>query len=106
MNRTSLPRHGISRFGAAAYGSALLVFVLAGWADELGSGRWSEKQAQDWREKTGWLAGCDFLPSTSINQLEMFQAETFDLATLDRELGWAQSLGFNALRVYLQDLLW
>jgi len=68
--------------------------------------RWTEEQANVWRQKTGWLVGCDFLPSTAINQLEMFQADTFDLATIDRELGWAQSLGFNALRVYLQDLLW
>ncbi|HTL15727.1 MAG TPA: family 16 glycoside hydrolase, partial [Patescibacteria group bacterium] len=45
-------------------------------------------------------------PSTAINQLEMFQANTFDLATIDRELAWAQSLGFNAVRVYLQDQLW
>src|SRR5215471_15669129 len=46
------------------------------------------------------------LPSTAINQLEMFQADTFDPKTIDRELGWAQSLGFNAIRVYLQDQLW
>ncbi len=68
--------------------------------------RWSEEQARAWQQKTGWLVGCDFLPSTAINQLEMFQADTFDLTTIDRELGWAQSLGFNSIRVYLQDLLW
>jgi hypothetical protein len=75
-------------------------------AEEPASQRWSEQKAQEWRQKTGWLVGCDFLPSSAINQLEMFQADTFDLPTLDRELGWAQSLGFNALRVYLQDQLW
>src|SRR5207245_1997188 len=106
MNRTSLPRRRICHLGAAAYIGLFLITLLAARADEFGSGRWSEKQAQEWREKTGWLVGCDFLPSTSIDQLEMFQAETFDVATVDRELGWAQSLGFNALRVYLQDLLW
>lgn len=68
--------------------------------------RWSSARANAWGEKTGWLAGCNFLPSTAINQLEMFQAESFDLATIDRELGWAQSLGFNSMRVYLQDQLW
>jgi hypothetical protein len=68
--------------------------------------RWTREQAHAWREKTGWLVGCDFLPSTAINQLEMFQAASFDPATIDRELGWAQSLGFNSVRVYLQDLLW
>src|SRR4051812_38764957 len=70
------------------------------------SQRWSEEQALAWEQKIGWLVGCDFLPSTAINQLEMFQAASFDRATIDRELGWAQSLGMNSVRVYLQDLLW
>ena len=84
----------------------MLVGLTATWAAEETSQRWSEEKAWSWHQKTGWLAGCDFLPSTAINQLEMFQADTFDLTTIDRELGWAQSLGFNSMRVYLQDLLW
>ena len=36
----------------------------------------------------------------------MWQAETFDIKTMDRELGWAQSLGFNTVRVFLHDLVW
>ena len=68
--------------------------------------RWSEQQAHAWYQKRGWLVGCNFLPSTAINQLEMWQADTFDLKTIDRELGWAESLGFNSIRVYLHDLLW
>ena len=75
-------------------------------ADDKAPQRWSEDKARAWQERTGWLAGCDFLPSTAINQLEMFQKETFDLVTIDRELSWAQALGFNSMRVYLQDLLW
>ncbi|HRG10940.1 MAG TPA: 1,4-beta-xylanase, partial [Cyclobacteriaceae bacterium] len=51
--------------------------------------RWSEKQANDWYAKQGWITGSNFQPSTAINQLEMFQKETFDLATIDREFGWA-----------------
>jgi len=84
----------------------MLVAITAAWAAEETSQRWSEEKARAWEQKTGWLAGCNFLPSTAINQLEMFQADTFDLATIDRELGWARSLGFNSMRVYLQDLLW
>lgn len=68
--------------------------------------RWSETQAQAWGRQHGWLVGCNFLPSSAINQLEMWQADTFDPATLDRELGWAASLGFNSVRVYLHDLAW
>jgi hypothetical protein len=84
----------------------LLASFTAGLAADAAHQRWSEERAQAWGKAAGWLAGCDFLPSTAINQLEMFQADSFDLATIDRELGWAQSVGFNCLRVYLQDLLW
>ncbi len=53
-----------------------------------------------------WCFGCNFIPSTAINQLEMWQRETFDPATIDRELGWAAGIGMNLVRVYLHDLLW
>jgi len=52
--------------------------------------RWSQKRANDWYESQPWLVGSNFIPSTAINELEMWQADTFDLATIDRELGWAQ----------------
>ena len=68
--------------------------------------RWTAQQANDWYKKQGWIRGCNFQPSTAINQLEMFQAASFDRQTLDKELGWAEQLGFNAMRVYLHHILW
>src|SRR5947209_5359271 len=68
--------------------------------------RWSEEEARGWGEKMPWLVGCNFGPSTAINELEMWQADTFDLPTIDRELGWAEGLGFNSVRVFLHDLAW
>lgn len=68
--------------------------------------RWTENQAGEWYRDQPWLVGCNFIPSTAINQLEMWQAETYDPSTIEKELGWAESLGFNALRVYLHDLVW
>lgn len=68
--------------------------------------RWSEQQANDWHKQHGWLVGANFGPSTAINELEMWQADTFDAATIDRELGWAEGLGFNCMRVFLHDLAW
>ena len=68
--------------------------------------RWSVEKANDWAKQTGWLVGCNFIPSTAINELEMWQADTFDPKTIDRELGWAQGLGFNCVRVFLHDLPW
>jgi hypothetical protein len=52
------------------------------------------------------LRGSNFIPSTAINQLEMWQAATFDPKTIDRELGYAQSIGFNAMRVFLHHVAW
>lgn len=68
--------------------------------------RWKPQQANEWYDAQPWLVGCNFLPSNAINQLEMWQPETFDPVTIDRELGWAQSLGFNSVRVFLHNLPW
>jgi len=68
--------------------------------------RWSKEEADKWYSKQPWLVGCNFIPSTAINQLEMWQEETFDEETIGRELGWAAASGFNTVRVYLHDLLW
>ena len=51
-------------------------------------------------------ASTHFSPSTAINQLEMWQGDTFDPETIDRELGWAASLGMNTVRVFLHDVPW
>jgi hypothetical protein len=59
-----------------------------------------------WTQRWPWLTGCNFIPSTAINQLEMWQADTFDPETIDRELSMAESIGLNVVRVYLHDLLW
>jgi hypothetical protein len=67
---------------------------------------WSKEKANSWYAAQGWLVGANFMPSTAINQLEMWQAETFDTATINRELGWAESLGMNTARVFLHDLLY
>ena len=67
---------------------------------------WTKDQANAWYPQWGWLRGCDFIPSTAINQLEMWQAETFDTVTINRELGWAESIGLNVMRVYLHHLAW
>ncbi len=67
---------------------------------------WSTQRAADWHRANPWLVGCNFITSTAINQLEMWQADSFDLNQIDRELGWAEGLGFNSVRVFLHNLLW
>jgi hypothetical protein len=68
--------------------------------------RWSEERANAWGRNTPWLVGANYAPASAINQLEMWQAETFDPEAIDRELAWAKGLGFNSMRVFLHHLLW
>jgi uncharacterized protein YceK len=69
-------------------------------------GLWTVEQANTWYGKQPWLVGCNFTPSSAINQLELWQAESWDPVTIDRELGWAQELGFTSVRVFLHDIAW
>lgn len=85
---------------------AALALIPFAAADEIIPGRWSEEKAHAWYKEQPWFVGCNFTPSNAINQLEMWQAETFDPDTIDRELGWAADAGMNTVRVYLHDLVW
>ncbi|MCX7705243.1 MAG: 1,4-beta-xylanase [bacterium] len=66
--------------------------------------RWSIKKAKEWYDKQDWIVGCNFIPNTAANSLEMWQKDTFDEKTIDRELNWAEDLGFNTIRVFLHNL--
>lgn len=68
--------------------------------------RWTTEQAWTWWDDQPWIVGVNFTPSSACNQLEMWQAETFDEVTIARELAWAADLGFNTVRTYLHDLVW
>jgi Cellulase (glycosyl hydrolase family 5) len=68
--------------------------------------QWSTERAANWYANQPWPVGSNFIPSTAINELEMWQADTFDLPTIDRELGWAEGLGMNSMRVFLHNLAW
>jgi hypothetical protein len=72
----------------------------------LAPGQWSGEKAWAWYIQQPWLVGCNFLPSTAVNDVEMWQKETFDPQTIDRELCWAQELGFNTVRVFVNYVVW
>lgn len=82
--------------------------ICAAWSGNAAParGQWTAEQAQAWSAQQPWLVGCNFTPSSAINQLEMWQADTWDPQTVDRELGWAQEIGFTTVRVFLHDLAW
>jgi hypothetical protein len=81
----------------------VLIFLMA---MPLAAQRWSESQAMKWYQKQPWLVGSNYIPSSAINELEMWQADTFDPQRIDTELGWAESIGLNTMRVFLHDLPW
>src|SRR5438132_6003714 len=80
----------------------LILFISSAWSQKI----WTVDQAKMWYTQQPWLVGCNFIPSSAINELEMWQADTWDPKTIDRELGWAESIGFNVVRVYLHNLVW
>ncbi len=84
----------------------LLPFLTAQSASPTQSARWTEKAANDWYAKQPWLVGSNYIPANAINELEMWQAESFDPGRIDVELGWAESIGMNTMRVFLHDLPW
>ena len=123
--RISLPRRVVFRIILLTFGSQLSTFnqsamkrVLAylfllsiclapaGCSGAAGTARWSEAKAARWEARTPWLRGCNYTPSNAINQLEMWQEETFSPELIDKELGWAEELGFNCMRVFLHHLVW
>jgi hypothetical protein len=86
---------------------AVFSFILfVSLAANAQSARWTEAQANDWYSHQPWIVGSNYLPADAINQLEMWQADTFDAKEIDKEFGWAEGIGMNTMRVFLHDLLW
>lgn len=68
--------------------------------------KWNKEKAWSWYQEQPWLVGANYIPANAINQLEMWQRETFNPEQMEKELGWAENIGMNTMRVYLHDLLW
>jgi Cellulase (glycosyl hydrolase family 5) len=94
-------------------GSSLILglLILAGAVRgqepaQVQSNRWTQERANQWYANQPWLVGSNYIPASAINELEMWQADTFDPKRIDMELGWAEGLGMTTMRVFLHDLLW
>ncbi len=85
---------------------AALAWLLLSIPVHADTTQWSAAKANTWYSQQRWLVGSDYIPADAINQLEMWQAETFNPAQIDKELAWAQSIGMNTMRVFLHDQLW
>jgi alpha-galactosidase len=99
-NRYHVPLLGVL---AVLFAAAL---VRGGQDTTAASRRWTPERARAWAGGRPWTLGCNYIPRTAINTLEMWQAATFDPLVIDQELGWAEDLGFNSVRVFLHYLLW
>jgi hypothetical protein len=95
---------GLTRSTCAVFG-LLLASLIAATAPAARE-RWTEQQARHWSARQPWIVGANYIPASAINQLEMWQADTFDPRRIDLELGWAEAIGMNSMRVFLHDLLW
>lgn len=102
----------ICRFYNIRIMKKIVVMILAGIvlsacaSEKTQKGQWSVEKANEWYSQQEWPVGCNYVPSYAINQYEFWQQETFNPEVLDRELGLAEDLGFNALRIYLHEGLW
>jgi hypothetical protein len=83
--------------------SVIVLFSLNAFAE---TQRWSAEKANAWYQQQPWLVGSNYIPANAINELEMWQAESFDPQQIDKELGWAEAIGMNTMRVFLHDLPW
>ncbi|MBV8553500.1 MAG: 1,4-beta-xylanase [Acidobacteriaceae bacterium] len=87
--------------------AALLIAAASPGAQQpQARGQWSKEKAAQWYAREPWPVGSNYLPAYAENELDMWQAATFDTKEIDRELGWAQEIGMNTMRVFLHDLLW
>ena len=96
----------MTRTAAACSAAALLAATALAGGAQAATARWTPEHANSWYAAQRWPMGANYVPASAINQLEMWQAPTFDPARIDRELGWAQGLGMTTMRVFLHDQLW
>lgn len=100
-------RLGVTRLNKLLPVIILLLSVLGPSSSALAAtSRWTEERANAWYAQQPWLVGANYVPKNAINQLEMWQKDTFDPAQIELELGWAEKIGMNTMRVFLHDLLW
>ena len=66
----------------------------------------SREQIWNWYRDVGTIKGVNYIPRNAVNAIEMWQVESFDPELIDEELGWAQDVGYGAVRVPLSFTVW
>jgi beta-galactosidase/beta-glucuronidase len=73
---------------------------------QIAAGQWSTEKANEWYKEHAPILGCNFLPSTAGNDVEMWQSSSIDFDTMDKELGLLKQFGINSVRVFLNYVVW
>jgi hypothetical protein len=85
--------------------SILLFCALAGLAHGALASQWTPGQANAWYANQPWPVGANYAPASAINQLEMWQAGTFDPQRIDQFLTICGKHGIRPMFV-LFDSVW
>lgn len=67
---------------------------------------WSKEKALKWQKEHPYTIGVNYIPQTAINSTEMWEEESFDIKTIDKELHWAHNYGYNGIRVFLPYIVY
>ncbi len=70
------------------------------------AGQWSKEKANEWYSLQSWPCGFNYMPANAISYTEMWMPYCFDSKLIDKELGLAEDIGFNCLRVVLPFVVW
>src|SRR5258706_14928174 len=90
--------HTVKRFQSVFTRALLIAVGLYAAAAGGQTTRWPEQKANAWYAQQPWLVGSNYVPKSAINQLEMWQAATFDSNQIDKEVGWAEAMGLDTIK--------
>ena len=64
---------------------------------------WTKERAWKWYDAQPWIRGCNYMPASAANHLELWQSYGSEerFAEVEREMALAERAGFNTMRVIL-----
>ena len=66
--------------------------------------RWSLERAGKLEQRLAAVRGCNYIPRDCVNTTQMW--EDFAPQTIEQELAWAEDIGLNSVRIFLQYVVY